>query len=63
MDEYKNNYMFHTLNMKEIYMQYVACYKDCTLAKNSKIYSKQLQSLLTQASHYMKDYVTFQGKF
>ena len=63
MEDYKKNYIFHALNMNEIYMQYVSCFQDNSITKNSKIYARQLQTLLVQSSNFMKDYVTYFGKF
>ncbi len=51
---YKSNYLFHTLNFREVYFQYVAVTKEIMKLSTSEDVAEQLQTLMRQSKSYAK---------
>ena len=59
----KENYLFHALGMKEIYIQYVQTSREDMSFINSESFSAKMDWLLKQRKNYARDIAVYKGIF
>lgn len=62
MYEFKCNYLFHTLNMREVYFQYVSVSNSKMSFASSEEFLKQVSALLSQKKNYLRDFSQYGRK-
>lgn len=63
MYDFKNNYLFHALNMREVYFQYVSISKSTMNFTNSQDFLLKVSSLLALKKNYAKDFSQIPSNF
>jgi hypothetical protein len=59
---YKSNYLFHVLNMRNIYFQYVSVSRSTMSFTNTQEFLVLVEKAMLQNKNYMKDLKLYQGK-
>jgi hypothetical protein len=62
MYQFKCNYLFHTLNMREVYFQYVSVSNSKMSFANSEDFLRQVSALLSQKKNYLRDFSQYGRK-